>query len=140
MTVKSMAREEVVTVTPGASARDVALKMEESDIGSVVVVEDGMPVGILTDRDLAVHVVGENADAAELTAAELMTEELFTVHDEEGIYDVLAEMCEVGVRRVPLVDDEGAVSGIVTLDDFIVLLTSELENVSGVVQGESPPY
>jgi CBS domain-containing protein len=140
MTVKDMAREEVVTVGPDAAARDVALTMADADVGSVVVVEDGQPAGILTDRDLAMEVVVENADAAALTAAELMTGDVSTVHEDESIYDALATMHEVGVRRLPLVDDEGALTGIVTLDDFVVLLGSELENVSGVVQSESPPY
>lgn len=140
MAIMDMAREEVVTVTPTVSAVDVGLTMAEQDVGSVVVVEDGQPAGIITDRDLAVKVVGENADPADLTAGDLMVEDLFTVPETEGIYDVLSQMCEVGVRRVPLVDDDGGVTGIVTLDDFIVLLTSEFRNVSGVVQSESPPY
>lgn len=140
MTVKDLAREEVVTVAPDASARDVALTMGDADVGSVVVVEDGRPAGILTDRDLAMEVVGENADAAELPAAELMTADVATTHEDASIYDALATMHEVGVRRLPLVDDGGALTGIVTLDDVVVLLGSELENVSGVVQSESPPY
>jgi len=56
------------------------------------------------------------------------------------VYGVLSRIADVGVRRVPIVDHDGAITGIVTLDDFVVLLTNELENVSEVIQGESPPY
>lgn len=140
MTIKDMARQDVVTVTPGASAVEVGRTMVDENVGSVVVVENGEPAGIITDRDLAAKVVAEDADPAGHTAADLMVEDLFTVPETEGIYDVLDAMNDAGVRRVPLVDDAGAVVGIVTLDDFLVLLGSELENVSGVLQAESPPY
>lgn len=140
MTVKEMAREEVVTVPPGESTQTIARTMEEAGVGSVVVVEGDHPVGVVTDRDLAIQVVGDAADATERTASDVMVEDLFTVNETEGIYDVLERMREVGVRRVPLVDDDGAITGIVTLDDFLVLLASEFDNVSGVVQTESPPY
>jgi len=79
MTIKDVARETVVTATPEESAMAVAQTMREENVGSTVVVDDDEPVGIITDRDLALHVVSENADAAELTAAELMTENPFTV-------------------------------------------------------------
>jgi len=140
MTIKDVARETVVTATPEESAMAVAQTMREENVGSTVVVDDDEPVGIITDRDLALHVVSENADAAELTAAELMTENPFTVTEEAGVYGVLSRIADVGVRRVPIVDHDGAITGIVTLDDFVVLLTNELENVSEVIQVESPPY
>lgn len=140
MTIKDMAREDVVTVSPGETAKNIALTMQEETVGSVVVVEDGEPTGIVTDRDLAVQVVGENADAAGITAAELMTGDLFTVTENAGLYDVLSRMADVGVRRVPIVDHEGKITGIVTLDDFVVLLSSEFEHAADIIQDESPPY
>lgn len=140
MAIKDMARQDVVTVTPGTSAVAVGRTMVDENVGSVVVVEDGEPAGIVTDRDLAAKVVAEDADPAAHTAADLMVEDLFTVPETEGIYDVLEAMKDAGVRRVPLIDGDGGLTGIVTLDDFLVLLSSEFENVSGVVQSESPPY
>lgn len=139
MTISQMARTEVVTVTPDTVATEVSEVLEEENVGSVVVVEGDEPVGIITDRDLALQVVGEDVLADEVTAAELMSEDLFTVQDDEIIYDVLAAMDEAGVRRVPVLDGDELV-GIVTLDDFLVLLTSELDHVSGVVQSGVPEY
>lgn len=137
MTIKDMARPDVVTVEPGASAAEIAAVLEEENVGSVVVVEGDEPVGIVTDRDLALHAVGE--DATSVTASDLMPDDLFTVETDERIYDVLEAMREAGVRRVPVVED-GKLAGIVTLDDFIVLLSSEFDLASGVIQSGIPEY
>lgn len=139
MTVGDLAREEVVTVTPATTASDVATTLADENVGSAVVVDGNEPVGIVTDRDLAVSVIAEGGDAATLTAGDVMTGDLFTVEPTEGVFDVLAEMCDVGVRRVPVVDADG-LAGILTLDDFLVLLSTELSNLAGVVEAESPPY
>lgn len=139
MTVGDLAREDVVTVTPDTTAVDIAATLADENVGSVIVVEGSDPVGIVTDRDLAVSVIAEGADASTLTASDVMTGDLFTVEPTEGVFDVLAEMCDASVRRVPVVGADGLV-GIVTLDDFLVLLATELGNLAGVVEAESPPY
>jgi CBS domain-containing protein len=139
MTVKEMARTDVVTADPETTTREISRLLEEENVGSVIVTEDKTPVGIVTDRDLALEVIGEGKDSATITAADVMTEDLFTVETDESIYDVLEGMRERGVRRVPVLED-GELAGIVTLDDFLVLLTSELESVSGVVQAGIPEY
>ncbi|SDK01542.1 CBS domain-containing protein [Halovenus aranensis] len=139
MTIKEMARTDVVTADPETTTRKISALLEEKNVGSVIVTEDETPVGIVTDRDLALDVIGEGKNSATIAAADVMTEDLFTVETDESIYDVLEGMRERGVRRVPVVED-GDLAGIVTLDDFIVLLTSELENVSGVVQAGISDY
>jgi CBS domain-containing protein len=140
MTNRGLDREDVGRVRPGEKAQNISRTMEEENVGSVVVVEDGKPTGIVTDRDLTVQVVGEDVDATAVTAAELMTGDLFTVTEDAGMYGVLSRMSDVGVRRVPVVDHQNDLTGIVTLDDFVVLLSSELEKASEIIQSESPSY
>ena len=137
MTITDMARQDVVTIAPDTSAAEISRTLAEENVGSVVVVDGDEPVGIVTDRDLALQAVG--ADATTITASDIMAEELFTVETDERIYDVLEQMRDAGVRRVPVVED-GELVGIVTLDDFLVLLSSELEHVSGVIQSGIPEY
>lgn len=134
-----MARTDVVTADPETTTREISKALEQENVGSVIVTEGETPVGIVTDRDLALEVIGEGKDSATITAGDVMTTDLFTVGPDESIYDVLEGMRERGVRRVPVVEDDELV-GIVTLDDFVVLLTSELESVSGVVQAGIPEY
>jgi CBS domain-containing protein len=129
-----------MTVTPNQSAGNVADVMTEEGVGSVVVEEDDRPVGIVTDRDLVMKVIEPRADPAELTARDVMTEPPTTASKGQGILEATGMMYEHAVRRMPVVDDDGFLYGIVTLDDFLVLLTDELDNLSGVVEAESPPY
>ncbi|MFB6155301.1 MAG: CBS domain-containing protein [Haloferacaceae archaeon] len=139
MTVRDIAREDVVSTGPDTSVSDIATTMRDENVGSVVVVEDGAPVGLVTDRDIAIEVCEAGADPESTTARDIMTEDLFTVDVDAGIYEAIELTSEANVRRVPVVDD-GALVGIVTLDDFIVLLSGELAEISTVVQSESPPY
>lgn len=140
MAIQELVRTDVVTAPPDASARNVATLMEEKDVGSVLIVEDNRPVGIVTDRDLTLEVVSRGSDATELSVSDVMTTNPFTVDQDEGIYEVLAQVSQEGVRRIPVTGEDGTLVGIVTLDDFVVLLAGEMQNVSDVIQAESPPY
>ncbi|MFB6281260.1 MAG: CBS domain-containing protein [Haloferacaceae archaeon] len=138
MTVSRIARRDVVSVGPETAAEELAAVLREERIGSVVVVEGERPVGIVTDRDVGIG-IWDHEDPAAATAADLMTPDPVTVELDEGIYDALQVASEANVRRLPVVDD-GRLAGIVTLDDFVVLLAGELEAVSDVIQAESPAY
>lgn len=137
MTVSDLMREEVVTVTPDRPVPEVATEMHQQRVGSVVVVDGTRPVGIVTDRDVAVRVVAEGRDAGALTAADVMTEDPETVDVETGIFELANAMYDASVRRIPVVED-GDLAGIVALDDLTVLLTGELQNLAGVIEAESP--
>ena len=138
--VKSIVREEVVTADPTASIMDLVATMDEEMVGSIVVVEDARPIGIVTDRDLALKVLGDELDPAETTARDVMSDEIVTLPVDAGIFDVLTQMAEATVRRIPAVDENGDIAGIVTFDDFVVLLGRELTKLGDIVEAESPPY
>lgn len=146
--VREIAREaeEVVTTEPDATVRDVAETMRDENVGSVVVVEDGEPVGILTDRDVTVRAVAEGLDTDTTTAEEVMTSDLVTVNAYDSIDELIETFDAADVRRMPVVDGN-EIAGIVTLDDISVLLSVELggiaeemESLSNVIRSGSPPY
>lgn len=140
MPVRDLARPEVVTAPRDQSAGNLATLMAEEDVGSVVIVDDDeRPVGIVTDRDLVIEVLEPRADPRAVTAEAVMTETPVTVSVDEGLFEVTETMVEAAVRRIPVVDD-GALAGIITLDDVVVLLAEELHNVGGVIEAESPAY
>ncbi len=128
-----------MTATPGTTVAEVAELARTENVGSVVVVDGDEPVGIVTDRDIALRVVADGADPGSTTASDVMTADPTTVEVGTGIMEVSREMVGAGVRRMPVVDDGGLV-GIVTLDDLNRLLVGELGNLAGVIAGESPPY
>jgi len=139
MTVADLMRKEVVTTSPETPVNEVATAMRDENVGSAVVVEDNIPAGLVTDRDIAVRVAADQLDPAAMPAENIMTEDPVTVDVDTGVFELCSRMCEEGVRRMPVVDD-GELAGIITLDDLTVLLTGELRNLAGVIEAESPPY
>ena len=138
--IKSIVREQVVTASPETSLADLTQLMNDEDVGSVVVLEDDGPAGIVTDRDVALEAVAEGKDPSSVTAGDVMSEDLVTVDADSGIFDVLRTMEEEHVRRIPATDADGNLAGIVTFDDFVVLLGREMKLLSDVVEAEIPPY
>jgi CBS domain-containing protein len=147
-TVDEIAREaeEVVTASLDETARELAETMQEENVGSVVVVDGGEPVGIVTDRDIAVRGVAQGRDLDDATANDVMTEDLVVVNAHDEISELIDTLDAAGVRRMPVVDGD-EIAGIVTLDDIAVLLAVELDGIaeemsslSNVIRSGSPPY
>lgn len=140
MTVSALMRTDVVTAKPDAHASELAARMRDEQVGSVVITGDGRPTGIVTDRDLAIGVVAESADPDSRTAADVMTDEVTTVPSDTGVFELCDEFADARVRRMPVVDDVGVLAGIVTLDDIHVMLADEQHDLSRAVQSAIPPY
>jgi CBS domain-containing protein len=113
----------------GESAAVAARRMRDFRVGCVVVVRDSRPVGIVTDRDLAIRVVAEGRDAERTPISEIVTYEAATIARDAGVETAVRIMSERGVRRLPIVTDEGRVSGIITADDLTVMLTTMLADL-----------
>jgi CBS domain-containing protein len=140
MTLRNLVIEGVESAGPSATAEALAMRLEEANVGSIVIEEEMAPVGVVTDRDLALRVVARGGDPSALTASDIMTETPVTVHVESGLLDVTQVMREHAVRRMPVVDDDDKLIGIITLDDVLRLLAMEIDNLGGVIEAESPPF
>ncbi len=113
--------------------------MDDERVGAVVVVEDDEPAGIVTDRTLGLS-VGQEDDPASLTAEDLMSEDPETVAADAEAYELAVQFGEAKVRRLPVVDDDGSLAGIVSLDDVIATSAEELEEAAKVIEAQSPGY
>jgi len=111
------------------TAVDVARRMRDRRVGCVVVTRDGHPIGILTDRDLAIRVIADGRDPQRTAVSEIVTYDVTTLPHDATIETALRTMRERGVRRLPIVSGEGKVTGIVTADDLTVLLAQELADL-----------
>ncbi len=104
--------------------------MREKHVGDVVVVSDPhserVPLGVVTDRDLAIEVLGHGRDAATTTLASLMQTPVVVAKESEDTRAVIERMHAHGVRRIPVVDARGVLRGIVTLDDLLRTLLSDM--------------
>ena len=141
MTLESLARsrEELVTATPEATAADIAEMMRTRKVGSVVIESGDRPVGIVTDRDLALAIAGDQRSPTETTARDMMSGDLVTADVNDGVFEVCQKMSEHGIRRMPVMDGDDLV-GILTLDDLVVLLEDEMGDISSVIKSEAPAY
>jgi len=118
MSLSSIGSRSPVTAADAATALELARAMEEKNVGSVIVVRGGRPVGIVTDRDIVLRVVLRGLDPSTTRASEFMTKNLVTVADGLSIADAAARMRESGVRRLPVTADAGELVGVVSLDDL----------------------
>ena len=141
MKVTDICTTEVVTATPDESIYEVALRMREAHVGDVVVVESGssgpIPTGMLTDRDIVVSLIAEGSrDLDQAMVGEAMSQALLVVNDQEDIDRVLDRMSEHGVRRVPVVDGEGTLVGILSMDDCLGFMQERLDRLARIVDTE----
>ena len=140
MAIGEICSREVVLTTKDMSVRAAAQLMREYHVGALVVVDATsgvrVPVGILTDRDIAVGIVAKGLDADSLTVGEVMTPDLTTARERDGVAETIERMRAKGVRRLPVVDDGGALVGIVTADDFVDLLAEEMGALARMIARE----
>lgn len=118
MTIREVMTASVVVASPEATVREVAELMRERNVGSVVLVDGGQPVGMLTDRDLAVGVVAEGRDPGD-RAADHASRPVVTVGPGAALEEAADLMVGHGIRRLPVLDGD-RLTGIVTLDDLAV--------------------
>lgn len=139
MPVGNLGPEEVVTADPNDTLDDVAGRLEAENVGAVIVTEDDEPVGVVTDRDVALA-VPDSDDVSSREAREIMSEDPATIQEDAEAIEVSRVIGEEGVRRIPIVDDSGKLAGIVTLDDLVATIGEQLDNVADTIEVQSPEY
>jgi len=141
MSLGHICRKDVVTVGPGTTVNEVTRIMEENNIGSVIVTGKDGSFGIVTDRDIALRVVNRCLDPVRTPVEEIMTKDLvLTLREDMGLLEALEQIRKSAVRRFPVVDMDGKLKGIITLDDIIRLLGREIADVADVIENEGPIF
>lgn len=121
MKVKDIMTESPKCATSDTNLNDVAKIMLEQDCGCVPITESaetGTPVGVVTDRDITIRAVAQNKNPLDLTAGDIMTKTIATVTPETSVEDCVNLMEDKQIRRVPVVDGEGNICGIVAQADI----------------------
>jgi len=116
----------VKTATREMTLREVAAMMRDGDMGSIPVVENGKLVGIVTDRDIVVRAVAEGRDAS-VPIGEVMTTEVFSVQENDFVFEAIRLMGDRQVRRVPIINETGELVGIIAMADVALETEDELE-------------
>ena len=137
MTLKTIYNREVLIAQKYDTLVEAAKLMREYQVGSIVVVEEQSgvryPVGLVTDRDLVIEVIANEVDINSVTLGELMYRDIILGKENDDINETIKIMRQKGIRRLPVVDDNGALVGIVTLDDLIDLIAEQLKDIAALI-------
>jgi CBS domain-containing protein len=140
MPIGEFCNREVVFATRETSIQEAAQLMRQYHVGDLVVVDEvnvkRVPAGIVTDRDIVIKLISQSLDLHEFSVGDIMSPQLFSVEEKEGVFETIRLMRLKGVRRIPVVNQEGGLEGIVSADDILDLLAEELAELAKVAPRE----
>jgi CBS domain-containing protein len=140
MAVGEICSREVVFARRNHSVKEAAELMRQYHVGDLVIVDESngrrVPCGIVTDRDIVVGVVAKGLDPDTLRVGEVAGPELVIARETDGVAQTIELMRAKGVRRVPIVDAQGGLVGILTADDIVDLVAEEMTALAKMVSRE----
>ena len=116
----------VTTATRETSLKDVAILMRDGDMGALPIVENGKLAGIVTDRDIVVRAVAENK-SADTNIGEVMTTEIYSVKEDDFVFEAIRLMGDKQIRRIPVISENGELAGIIAMADVALETEDERE-------------
>ncbi len=140
MPIGEFCNREVVFATRKMSIPEAAQLMRQHHVGDLVVVDETerkrVPVGIVTDRDIVIEIIAKSLDLNDFTVGDIMSPQLVSVQDNEGVFETIRLMRAKGIRRIPVVNQAGGLEGIVSADDILDLLAEEMTELAKVAPRE----
>jgi CBS domain-containing protein len=141
MKARELCTRGVATIDPEDSVLSAARRMRDEHVGDLVVVahENGrsLPMGIVTDRDLVVSVLAAALpDASQVLVGDVMSGRLVTAFVDEDLDEVLRRMRKFAVRRVPVLDADGCLHGILSMDDVLAWLREDLGQAVSITRAQ----
>ncbi len=140
MKVGDYCKRGVVTVDPAADCVAVAKLMRDEHVGFLVVMHEGdgsrTPLGVVTDRDLVVQVCARDGDLHGITASDVMSRDPLTAREDDDLNDLMQGMRIAGLRRVPVVNAGGSLTGVIAIDDAIDVVAGLLCDICGSIRNE----
>lgn len=133
MNLANLCTREVVGIDAAASVREAATLMCDEHVGALVVLTADEPpqvVGVVTDRDLALEVLGRPDGAGGLRIGEIVRGRPMAVPGTASVRDAVESMRRAGVRRLLVVDDDGGVVGLVSSDDLLEAIAHDLASLA----------
>lgn len=139
MPIERLVRRPVKALGPDDSCEEAAALMRDENVGAVVVLDEGRVQGVVTDRDITVRVVAAGLGPREVPLREVMSGEPIFLSKARTLDQLVAAMRDMGVRRIPVIEDDGSVYGLVSMDDLLVLISEQLAELAQVIRKEIQP-
>ena len=140
MLVADVCNREVVIADPNLSVLEGAKLMRQHHVGTLVVVEPSdegtTPIGIVTDRDIVLKVLGEGLKVDDVPLGDVMSQTLHQINEGAGLYDAYTIMRSKGVRRLPVVGADNGLVGILSADDLIEIIAEQINELVALISRE----
>ncbi|WP_455212166.1 CBS domain-containing protein [Kaarinaea lacus] len=140
MSVGEFCNREVVIADKAASLVEIAKLMRQHHVGCIVVTESQMgnnvPIGIVTDRDIVLEIIAPKLDLEAVAVGDVMSRDLLLAREVDGLWETLKRMRSRGVRRIPVINDEKVLVGILTVDDILEILANEFSELVTLMNKE----
>ena len=140
MTIGKVCNREVVFIHAQASIPEAARLMREYHVGDLVVIKEKtgkrVPVGIVTDRDIVLEVIAEGVSMDDVSVGDIMSNNLVTAQENDGLLETIKVMRAKGIRRLPVVNDGNELVGILSVDDLIDLLSEQIVDLVRLIARE----
>jgi predicted transcriptional regulator len=137
MSIGKLCNREVIVVDCNKDALDAAKLMREHHVGDLVAIEQrggiAVPVGIITDRDLVLEVLAQSIDPTSVTVGDIMSADIQTAQEDDDLFEALDGMADKGVRRLLIVNEQGGLEGILTMDDVLELVSEQISALVNVI-------
>jgi CBS domain-containing protein len=138
MPIDDYCEKPAVTVLGNETVRMAAQRMKSAGLGSLVVVADGRPTGIVTDRDLVIGTLCNRLDPGSVRVDEIASRPLVTIEQERSVGEAVRVIRHHAVRRIPVVDEKGGLVGIVAADDLISMAAGQLSGLAAAIRAQRP--
>ena len=140
MTIGKVCNREVVFIHAQASVPEAARLMREYHVGDLVVIKEKtgkrVPVGIVTDRDIVLEVIAEGVSMDDVNVGDIMSDNLVTARESDGLLETIKLMRAKGIRRLPVVNDDNELVGILSVDDLIDLFSEQIVDLARLIARE----
>ena len=140
MTVGKVCNREVIVIDKTASIAEAARLMREYHVGDLVVVEERtgkrVPVGIVTDRDIVLEVIAAGVDMNDVNVGDIMSNNLVTARENDSVLETVKIMRAKGIRRLPVINDDNDLVGILAVDDLIDLFSEQIVDLARLIARE----
>ena len=137
MQLKDVMSRDVKLVTPETTIREAAQQMRDGDFGMLPVAENDRMIGAISDRDIAIRAIADDKGPA-TTVREVMSEGICWAYEDDSVEQAATIMSERQVRRLPIVNRDKRLVGIVSLGDFAVD-SADIEPAAEALSGISQP-
>ena len=140
MRIGEICKRNVISIGARVDVVEAAKLMRDKHVGFLVVIRESdeirRPVGVLTDRDIVLEVIAGDVSPRSVTVEDVMSRQPLVAREDDDLSEVLQAMRVGGIRRVPVVDMRGSLSGIAAIDDAVDFITGLLCDVSGSIKNE----